>query len=70
MSPIKRSLEIKSHSDELLKEVEEFLKNRPQFSSKPTVSKVETELKDRAEYLKRVLIQNPSRKTKTFTEIR
>jgi len=67
MSPIQRGLEIKSHSDELLKEVKEFMKNRPQFSSTPTVSKVETELKDRVDFLKRVLIQNPSAKTKTFT---
>ncbi|MDX1806907.1 MAG: hypothetical protein R3267_07770 [Paenisporosarcina sp.] len=53
-----KRLEIKSHSDELLKEVEDFMKNRPQFPIKPSVSKVERELKDRADFLRRVLRQN------------
>lgn len=52
-----KRLEIKSHSDELLKEVQDFMKNRPQFPIKPSVSKVEKELKERAEFLKRVLSQ-------------
>lgn len=55
-----KRLEIKSHGDELLKEVEVFMKNRPQFTINPSVSKVEKELRDRADFLRRVLSKNKS----------
>ena len=50
-----KSLEIKSHGDELLKEVEHFLKTRKQIDNTPSISKVEIELREEVQFLKRVL---------------
>jgi len=48
-------LEIRSHSDELLKEVNQFMKNRPHFQGTSSISKVEKDLKEQVEVLKRTL---------------
>lgn len=51
----KNRLEVRSHSDELLKEVNLFMKNRPHFQTTSTISKVERDLKEQVEVLKRIL---------------
>lgn len=50
-----KSLEIRSHGDELLKEVDHFLKNRPQIVNTPSISKAEIELMKQVEFLKHAL---------------
>jgi len=55
MTVNKNRLEIRSHSDELLKEVNHFMKNRPHFQKTFSSSKVEIDLKEQVEVLKRIL---------------
>lgn len=49
-------LQIKSHSDELHKEVEQYFKKYPKLPNRPSgESQVEKELREDLDYLRRVL---------------